>query len=128
MRDGTRDSALLDAASRRKSRPRSGRVYRDHRAPTIFAADAPPASGPRRVIPPLLQPSLDPLWERGILIRAVGTPVEEGDIAVLEVAELIARGEPLSGVACEKVQSVSKGCQVLKRAIGLSSRLSSSAG
>jgi len=72
-----------------------------------------PARRPRRVMPPLLQPLLDPLWERGILIETVGTPAAEGDIAVLEAVELIARGEPLRNVPREKMQSVSKGCQVL---------------
>jgi hypothetical protein len=37
-----------------------------------------PASEPRRATPPLLQPLLDPLWERGILIEAIGTPVAGG--------------------------------------------------
>jgi len=72
-----------------------------------------PTPEPRRVVPPLLQPLLDPLWERGILIEVVGTPVAEGDIALLKAVELIARAEPLRDVPREKVQCVSKGCQVL---------------
>jgi hypothetical protein len=72
-----------------------------------------PTPGPQRVMLPLLQPLLDPLWERGVLIEAVGTPVAEGDILLLEAVERIARGEPLRDIPREKVQSVSKGCQML---------------
>jgi hypothetical protein len=81
-------------------------------APSLPQAPA-PAPEPQRVMPPLLQPLLDPLWQRGILIEAVGIPLAEGGVAVLEAVELIARGKPLCDVPREKVQSVSKGCQVL---------------
>jgi hypothetical protein len=83
-------------------------------APALSLPQA-PASVPesRRVIPPFLQPLLDPLWERGVLIEAVGTPQAEGAFAVLEAVELIARAEPMHSFPREKVQSVSKGCQVL---------------
>jgi hypothetical protein len=82
-------------------------------APAHSLPPAPaPAPEPRRATP-LLQPLLDPLWERGILIEAVGTPVAEGDIALLEAVERIARGEPLRDIPRDMVQSVSKGCQVL---------------
>jgi hypothetical protein len=83
-------------------------------APAQSLPQAPaPAPEPQRTTPPLLQPLLDPLWERGILIEAIGTPVAEGDIALLEAVELIARGEPLRDIPREMMQSVSKGCQVL---------------
>lgn len=83
---------------------------------------APPSPLPPSISPPpeqsraaalYLQPLLDPLWERGILIEAGGRPLAEGDIDVLAVVEAIARGKPLAEAPREMVQSVSKGCQVL---------------
>jgi hypothetical protein len=69
---------------------------------------------PERLKSPLpLRPLLDPLWERGILIEAAGTPSSEGGLVVLEAVERIARGEPLLELPRERIQSVSKGCQLL---------------
>jgi hypothetical protein len=60
-----------------------------------------------------LRPLFEPLWERGLLIEAAGTPCWEGDLAVLEAVEVIARGEALQELPAERIQSVSRGCQVL---------------
>ncbi|HEV8384053.1 MAG TPA: hypothetical protein VGQ11_04210 [Candidatus Acidoferrales bacterium] len=72
-----------------------------------------PPSERRRAAALFLQPLLDPLWERGILIEAVGRQLAEGEIDVLAVVEAIAWGKPLAEAPREMVQSVSKGCQVL---------------
>jgi hypothetical protein len=77
--------------------------------PQVGGSEPEPKRGP-----PLRLPSmLDPAWERGILIEAVGRPVAEGDIAIPEAVELIARGSPLADMPREVVTSVAKGCQVL---------------
>jgi hypothetical protein len=60
-----------------------------------------------------LQPLLDPLWERGILVEAVATVVREGDIDITATVELIARGRSLQDAPREVIPSVSKGCQLL---------------
>ena len=68
----------------------------------------------RPVTSPLpFHPLFESLWERGILIEAAGMPGSEGELAVLRAVELIARGIALRELPVEKVQSVSKGCQVL---------------
>src|SRR5215469_14428386 len=64
-------------------------------------------------LPYQLSPLFDPLWERGILLEAAGMPCAEGDLAVLEAVKLFATGEPLQKLPAERIQSVSKGCQVL---------------
>jgi hypothetical protein len=69
---------------------------------------------PVRAVAPLRFVSLfDPLWERGIVIEAVGVPCAEGDLAIIEAVKLFARGDPLRDLPTERIQSVSKGCQVL---------------
>lgn len=88
-------------------------VKRTTAPPESWPQAPPPPPEPRQTAPLLLQPLLDPLWERGILIEAVGTSSAEGDIAVFEAVEVMARGEPLHDLPREKVQSVSKGCQML---------------
>lgn len=84
--------------------------------------EAPPSPIPQATAPQpdrvrasarFLQPLLDPLWERGILIEAVGRRLSEGEIDVFAVVEAIAAGKPLVKAPREMVQSVSKGCQVL---------------
>jgi hypothetical protein len=60
-----------------------------------------------------LQPLLDPLWQRGVLTEAVGRRLAEGDIDVLALVEALAKGRPLAEAPREKIQSVSKGCQLL---------------
>jgi hypothetical protein len=62
---------------------------------------------------PTIQPLLSPLWERGILLEAVSTPIRQGDINILETVELIARGRSLEHPPREVISSVSKGCHVL---------------
>jgi hypothetical protein len=74
---------------------------------------AAPAVERRRLAPLFLKPLLDPLWERGVLIEAVGTRLAEGSIDVPAAVEAIARGTPLTRPPREIVQSVAKGCQVL---------------
>jgi hypothetical protein len=66
-----------------------------------------------RKAPAVLQPLLDPLWQRGVLIESLGRLLPEGGIAIGAAVEAIARGEALVDVPREVVQSVSKGCQVL---------------
>lgn len=53
------------------------------------------------------------LWERGVLLEAAGTPRPEGELAIVEAVQLIARGEVWRDLPFEMVQSVSKGCQIL---------------
>lgn len=60
-----------------------------------------------------LRPLFDASWERGILIEAAGMARSEGSLAVLRAVELIARGDALRDLPLEKIQSVSKGCQIL---------------
>lgn len=64
-----------------------------------------------RLLP--LSPLFHALWQRGILLAVAGTPKLEGQLAVVEAVELIARGEAWHDLPEEKNQSVSKGCQVL---------------
>ena len=73
-----------------------------------------PAPSPARAVSSLpLRPLFDALWERGILIEAAGMPCAEGELAVLRAVELIARGDALRELPVERIQSVSKGCQIL---------------
>src|SRR5262245_58484805 len=60
-----------------------------------------------------IQPLLDPLWERGILVEAVSTPVRQGDIDIIETVAMIARGRSLQDAPRQVIPSVSKGCHVL---------------
>jgi len=55
----------------------------------------------------------DALGERGILIEAAGTPCPEGALILQRAVVLIARGEALHDLPVEKIQSTSKGCQIL---------------
>jgi len=66
-----------------------------------------------RRVSAVLQPLLDPLWQRGILIESLGKLLPEGEIDVLAAVEAIARCDAMAEVPREHVQSVSKGCQVL---------------
>ena len=69
---------------------------------------------PTRAMNPLPPLSLfDALGERGILIEAAGMPCAEGALAVLQAVNMIARGDPLHDLPVERIQSVSKGCQIL---------------
>jgi len=65
----------------------------------------------RPLIP--LPPLFNALSERGILIELLGVQRPEGDVAIMEVVDLLARGEPLQKLPREAIQTLSQGCHVL---------------
>lgn len=75
------------------------------------AASSPPQ--PEVVSPLRLSPLFHALWERGVLLETAGTPQPEGEVAILEAVQLIATGQAWRELPFEKIQSVSKGCQIL---------------
>jgi hypothetical protein len=83
-------------------------------APAETIAFDAPTPAPARSLNRLPFLSLfDALGERGILIEAAGMPCAEGPLAVLQAVNMIARGDALHDLPREKIQSVSKGCQIL---------------
>jgi hypothetical protein len=81
--------------------------------PEPIPADAPSLPQSEAARPLAASPLFNALWERGVLLEAAGTPRREGELAIIEAVELIARGEGWRDLPFEKIQSVAKGCQIL---------------
>jgi hypothetical protein len=63
--------------------------------------------------PRSLAPLFNPITERGVLIETLGNQRPEGEVAILEVVDLLARGQPLEKLPREKIQTLSQGCHIL---------------
>jgi hypothetical protein len=88
-------------------------LQRSTAPPEAIPSIAPAPQQPKAATPVPLSPLFNTVWERGVLLEAAGTLRAEGEIAIVEALQLIARGEGWRELPVEKIQSVSKGCQVL---------------
>jgi hypothetical protein len=80
---------------------------------SIPPAPPPVSEEPADAKPIGLAPLFNGLWERGVLLEAAGMPRPEGELAIVEAVRLAATGEGWRDLPMEKIQSVSKGCQML---------------
>jgi hypothetical protein len=88
-------------------------IERSMAPPENIPSEVPGVDEPKFSRPLALSPLFHGLWERGVLLALAGTPRPEGQLAIVEAVQLIARCEVWRDLPLEKIQSASKGCQVL---------------